>query len=227
MVNLIYPAVLGSVLYIALDYLNRVFVPAWVAPKKLVAVPLDEISAAKAALLLLTVVFYCCDYLYLRWTVRFKVLFFVYDVLFLIGLYLTTGYVHVEAGDMERPEVATIACLFLIFMLFYLLWDLLEHRELVTEWNQLTTHPTFKPAVSVDSKVSTKHRRLRAELRLYADVIKWEIFSVVLLVVAWASARYWPHRWETTWLLIAMLSIVSALFVILISRKGRIHYKYA
>lgn len=226
MVNLVYPAVLGSVLYIALDYMTRVFVPKALAPPNLQTLPLDAVAAAKVTLLLLTITFYCCDYLYLRWTVRFQVIFFVFDMLFLLGLYLTIVFTHVQVGDADLPQAHIVAALFTLFMLFYLWWDLGERKLLTREAAGLNLQPTEADIATINEASRKRICRLKVEIPLYSSVITWERVSIVLFILAVGVG--WLRRGSLAgvWSLISVLAIVTGWFVRLICRKAKVHYEH-
>ena len=80
MLGLIYPAVLGTILYAVLgSALAPVLSILLGRSSGVIAVPW-----LKGILLLTTVAFYCCDYLYIMFTREFRPMFFLFD-LFLLG----------------------------------------------------------------------------------------------------------------------------------------------
>lgn len=126
--ELIYPAVLGGVLYFALDFVslvaNTVTRPAFCHGDW------DYNLVLKCTLLVSTLVFYGCDYTYTMLTPDFEVLFFVFDCIFLAGLYATIVRMRVKECNLNlQPEVRSIAVLFATFMVSYYLWDLFEYRR--------------------------------------------------------------------------------------------------
>lgn len=130
MVNLIYPAVLGSVLYLTLDFAERKLPPVWTPLVTWQAASIDQAVAVKALLLSATVLFYCCDYMYLRLTREFRITFFIYDSLFLAALYFTVVKLRVRPGEQDAPHALAIAICYFGFLIFYLVWDRAERKHL-------------------------------------------------------------------------------------------------
>jgi hypothetical protein len=129
MVGLVYPAVLGSIMYTALQFLTgqavRFGTALWADVTVLAdpgAVSSAMVPTAKVALLLLTLGFYGCDFLYILFTNRYRALFFFADIVFVICLYLTVAF-GIRPDDGSPPDMRWITFLFLVFMFLYLLWD--------------------------------------------------------------------------------------------------------
>lgn len=227
MTNLIYPAVLGTVLYIALDVAARVIPPIFSAAWRLRRLPFDARLAAKIALLSVTLLFYCCDYLYLRFTMRFKIRFFIYDLFFLINLYLAVVFMHLGEHDTEAPRSLFISLSFLLFMFFYLWWDLeeigdlrkgralLAARAADTRFEECTEQPLERALA-----------RLSAEITLYRQVVLWEYSSIALLL--FTSVILWRQRGDEAfvWLLAGTLAIITGVFGWLIWEKAKLHQPY-
>src|SRR4051794_24629701 len=102
MLELVYPAVLGAVLFQTLDFVTTAFISLdhWCSP----GMTFDPLTAVKCVLLLVTIAFYGCDYVYIILTPNLRVKFFLYDCAFLMGLYLTLVCLKVrnasEFGEM-------------------------------------------------------------------------------------------------------------------------------
>jgi len=120
MLGLIYPAVLGSVLYAFLGtavgtLLSSILGWSAVAP-----------SPLKLTLLAVTVAFYCCDYLYIMFTSEFRQLFFWLDLILLLGLYVTFWVIDIGTPTLPHLNMIIVAASYAIFMLVYLFWDISE-----------------------------------------------------------------------------------------------------
>ena len=150
MLELLYPAVLGAVLFEALklakyayNYIRMVNIGSGGATDMLIL---------KCILVALTVFFYGCDYAYIILTRHFQVWFFWLDCGFLIGLYITFVKIHADAVEIhEPPEILPMTVFFVFFAIAYFLWDLSESRT-----------PLNKD-----------------EVLFYCDVLIWELLSLL------------------------------------------------
>src|SRR6266849_1727314 len=86
MLGLIYPAVLGTVMYSGLQV---AIAPVAASLFGLETPPLNDIAKAKLVLLGVTIVFYCFDYLYITFTKKFDWPFFLCGFAFIAALYIT------------------------------------------------------------------------------------------------------------------------------------------
>src|SRR5947207_13766427 len=84
MLELIYPAVLGTVLYTVLGAGLAPLLAILGGPAATVTAPL-----LKWILVIITLCFYGCDYLYIMFTRDFRPAFFLCDLIFLGTLYIT------------------------------------------------------------------------------------------------------------------------------------------
>lgn len=151
MLGLIYPAVLGTVFY---SFLTAALGPVQVRILGQPTVPIAP--ALKWILLLTTMVFYCCDYLYIMFTREFVFGFFACDLFLLAGLYLTFSTIDISStSNLPRRSLIVIALCYTAFMILYLAWD------------------SFECWRSKDSK----------ERILYKKVIVWEMASIVMLLI--------------------------------------------
>ncbi len=89
MLGLIYPAVLGTILY------QLFFTLAHVLREQ---IPLSAILLIKSALVIISIGFYISDYLYIVFTKRYYAWAFLCDIVFLLALYAT-----VIAIDVDNP----------------------------------------------------------------------------------------------------------------------------
>jgi hypothetical protein len=113
MLGLIYPAVLGTILY------QLVFTIAHVLRDQ---ISLSAIVWIKWTLIIILIGFYVCDYLYIFFTKRYYWWSFVCDVVFLLALYATVIAIDVD-NPRNLPHNKVILLCYFIFLLVYLLWD--------------------------------------------------------------------------------------------------------
>jgi hypothetical protein len=119
MLGLIYPAVLGTIMYSGLDSLF--------AQRFRWSGTFDCTIILKFLLLVVTLAFYICDYLYIIFTRNYRKKFFAYDLVFLFGLYLTVRVLHLP--NQEPPlKAPVIAGCYFVFMWLYYRWDRLERQ---------------------------------------------------------------------------------------------------
>jgi hypothetical protein len=113
MLGLIYPAVLGSILYTLLQTIS------YLVTGKM---PWNDFVTIKLALLVITIAFYICDYFYIMFTTRYYLLFFICDIVFLLTLYATV--VAIDLNEYYAfPHNRVILLCYIIFMALYLGWD--------------------------------------------------------------------------------------------------------
>jgi len=148
MTGLIYPAVLGTVIYGTLDY---VLGAARMLRDGLhgSASSLDVGMIVKLFSLAVTVAFYCCSYMYTLFTRHYRRKFFLYDIIFTLALYTT--YVAIAPGRKPGISLGLISICFIVFFVLYLLWDMEERKN---------------------------PDNVNIENQLYGNVIKWEAASI-------------------------------------------------
>ncbi len=122
MLGLIYPAVLGTIIYRLFDFVASNLCSFL---DRAVGWPL----LTKLALLATVLAFYFCDYLYTVYTKNesFGWLFFTFDLIFLICLYATVKALHLDDGA-KAPNFCAVAVCYLVFMALYFVWDCLESK---------------------------------------------------------------------------------------------------
>jgi hypothetical protein len=113
MLALIYPAVLGTILYELFDTLAQMIKGQY---------PLNLIVCIKCSLLIISIGFYVADYLYIVFSKRYYWWAFLCDTVFLLALYAI-----VIATDVDNPynlphNKIILLCAFM-FLLVYLMWD--------------------------------------------------------------------------------------------------------
>lgn len=145
MTGLLYPAVLGNIIYIILTvFENQSNYGS------------GENFNLKVSILIITTVFYLCDYLYIYFTHKFKWWMFLLDLFFVTFLFLTYQKLHLSTTEMEKsPEILPILCFYLVFIFLYYIWDKIEHNNTESE----------------------------GEKKMYKWVLIWEYFSFTLLLV--------------------------------------------
>ncbi|HEY0427727.1 MAG TPA: GNAT family N-acetyltransferase [Pyrinomonadaceae bacterium] len=117
MIGLIYPAILGNIIYIILTFIFTQ----------------DERYTVKFVLLLITAFFYLFDYLYIYFTYDFKWWMFILDLIFVIGLFFTYQNLHFplnsSKNDIAPPNLFMILICYAVFILLYLIWDSIEKKN--------------------------------------------------------------------------------------------------
>src|ERR1700716_181545 len=120
MLGLIYPAVLGTILY------QLVFTIAHVLREQYA---LSAIIWIKWTLVVISIGFYICDYLYIIFTKRYYWWSFLCDIVFLLALYATVIAIDVD-NPRSLPHNRVILFCYFIFLLVYLIWDGYEFLSL-------------------------------------------------------------------------------------------------
>jgi hypothetical protein len=119
LLGLIYPAVLGNILYLCVQ----------LAAEPQAAPGRNFHGSLQVGFLTTTVIFYFCDYLYITFTNFIRLLFFLFGTGFAILLFLTAQSIQaIEPSASSTPQLCRIAWYYAAFMLAYLIWDLLELR---------------------------------------------------------------------------------------------------
>lgn len=162
MLNLIYPAVLGTVMYGALAATLEPLVAAFAG--RTATASADPYSLLKTCLLMITLAFYIADYLYIAFTRQFGWLFFAFDLVFLATLYVSVYAIGLSAGSTIPPHLPLVVGCFTIFMGLYFVWDFIEWRR---------------------SEYSGEHR-------WYGRVLAWEGLSLLALAVIFAWGLHSP-----------------------------------
>ena len=184
MLGLIYPAVLGTILY------QLVFTIAHVLREQY---PLSSIIWTKWTLIVISVGFYVCDYLYIVLTKRYYWWSFLCDVVFLLAFYATVIAIDVD-NPHNLPHNKVVLLCYFIFLLVYLLWDSYEFR-------------TLPPG----------HER-----KFYRSVISWELSWLFVIGVFEIVALLWANHLVISLLTIIILSVVTIWFGFLVSRMRKL-----
>ena len=187
MLGLIYPAVLGTVIY------QLIFTIAHVLREQY---PLSAIVWIKWTLVVISIGFYVCDYLYIVFTKRYYWWSFLCDVVFLLALYATVIAIDVD-NPRSLPHNKIVLLSYFIFLFVYLLWDGYEF---------LTLPPGH-------------------EQTFYRSVVSWELPWLFVIGVFEILALFWNNHLMISVLTIVILSMVTICFGFLVSRMRNIHLR--
>jgi hypothetical protein len=113
MLALIYPAVLGTILYELFDTLAQMLKGQY---------PFNAIVCIKCSLLVIAIGFYVADYLYIVFSKRYYWWAFLCDIVFLLTLYAVVIAIDVD-NPYNLPHNKIILLCAFIFLLVYLIWD--------------------------------------------------------------------------------------------------------
>lgn len=180
MLGLIYPAVLGTLLYQLLTTFAHLLREQY---------PLNAIVSVKCALIIISIGFYVCDYLYIVFTKRYYWWSFVCDIVFLLTLYATVIAIDVD-NPSSLPHNTVILLCYFIFLLFYLLWDGYEFLTL--------------PAGE--------------ERDFYRSVVYWELPWLSVTGAFAIISFFWNNQLMISIVTIIILSLVTIWFGFLVSR---------
>jgi hypothetical protein len=183
MLGLIYPAVLGTILY------QLVFTIAHVLRGQY---PLSAIVWVKWTLVVISIGFYVCDYLYIVFTKRYYRWAFLCDIVFLLALYATVIAIDVD-NPSSLPHNKVILLCYSIFLVVYLVWDGYEFLTL----------PRGK------------------ERDFYRSVVSWEFPGLFAIAFLEIISFLWNNQFMISILTIVILSIVTIWFGFLVSRMRR------
>jgi len=183
MLGLIYPAVLGTILYELLITFSHLLREQY---------PFNVIVCIKCALLIVSIGFYVCDYLYIVFSRRYYWWSFVCDLVFLISLYASVIAIDVDNPNRLPHNKVILLCYF-ISLLVYLAWDGYEFRSL--------------PAGE--------------EREFYRSVVCWELPWLFVIGVFEIIALIWNNDLMISIVTITILTLVTVWFGFLISRMKK------
>jgi hypothetical protein len=183
MLGLIYPAVLGTILYQLFFTIGHVLRQQY---------PATAILWIKWTLVVISIGFYVCDYLYIIFTKRYYWWSFLCDIVFLLAFYATVIAIDVD-NPIRPPNNKVILLCYLIFLLVYLVWDGYEFLTL----------PRGK------------------ERDFYRAVVFWELPGLFFIGVFEIFALAWNEHFMTSIGTIIILSLVTIWFGILIRRMRK------
>jgi hypothetical protein len=187
MLGLIYPAVLGTILY------QLLFTIAHVVREQY---PLSAIDWTKWTLVVISLGFYICDYLYIVFTKRYYWWAFLCDIAFLLTLYVIVIAIDVD-NPYNLPHNRIILLCAFIFLLVYLIWDGYEFLTLP----------------------------VGQERAFYRSVVFWELPSLIVIGVFGIISLFWTNQLMISILTTTILSIVTIWFGFLVSRMRRFHWR--
>jgi hypothetical protein len=191
MTGLIYPAVLGTILFVFLQVTVTPIVAAAAASFGW-DVAFDPVTKAldwqKDGFLIVMLLFYHCDYFYIAYTKVFTVAFFVADFFFVAAMYVTLVAINPFSAKPVVP--ALIAFASLVFVILYLAWDVYEHH----------------------------HATGDDERGFYRFVVAWEILSAVALL---GNLFAWPRVLAGRGALLAILAASTVVFGVLVHWKKK------
>jgi hypothetical protein len=183
MLGLIYPAVLGTILYQLFFTIGHVLRQQY---------PTTEILSIKWALVVISIGFYVCDYLYIILAKRYYWWSFLCDILFLLAFYATIIAIDVD-NPVRPPNNKVILLCYLIFLLVYLVWDGYEFLTL----------PRGK------------------ERDFYRAVVFWELPGLFVVSVVEIIALVWSNHLITSIVTIIILLVVTVWFAFLVCRMRK------
>jgi hypothetical protein len=183
MLGLIYPAVLGTILYQLLVTFSHLLREQY---------PLNAIVCIKCTLLIVSIGFYVCDYLYIVFSKRYYWWAFLCDLVFLITLYATVIAIDVD-NPARLPHNRVILLCYFISLVVYLVWDGYEFR-------------TLPPG---------------EERGFYRSVVCWELPWLFVIGVFEIIALSWNNDLMISILTILILSLMTLWFGFLVSQMRR------
>ena len=183
MLGLIYPAVLGTILYQLLSTFAHVLREQY---------PLSTIVWIKCTLVLISIGFYVCDYLYIVFTKRYYWWSFVCDIVFILTFYATVIAIDVDNPRSLPHNKVTLLCYF-IFLLVYLVWD---------GYESLTLPPG-------------------EEREFYRSVVFWELPWLFVIGVFEIISLLWNNHLMISMITIMILSLVTIWFGFLVRRMRK------
>ena len=184
MLGLIYPAVLGTILY------QLLFTVAHVLREQY---PLSAIVWIKCTLVVISIGFYVCDYLYIVFTKRYYWWSFSCDIVFILTFYATVIAIDVD-NPHSLPHNKVILLCYSIFLLFYLAWDGYEFLTL--------------PAGE--------------ERDFYRAVVWWELPWLLVIGVFEIICLLWNNHLLISIVTIIILSLVTIRFGFLVTRMRKL-----
>ncbi len=154
--------------------------------------PLSAILWIKSTLVVISIGFYVCDYLYIVFTKRYYWWAFLCDVVFLLALYATVIAIDVDNPHILPHNKIILFCYF-IFLLVYLGWDGYEFLTL----------PRGK------------------EREFYRSVVSWELPWLFVIGILEFISLFWNNHLMISILTIIILSIVTIWFGFLVNRMRK------
>jgi hypothetical protein len=188
MLGLIYPAVLGGILYLCLDQFAVQFSILWNKGFSYSLQHYEAVVGWKFFLLVVTVAFYIFDYLYITFTNEYRWWFFYLDLFFVVVLYFTIFCIDI-AHTNTTPNYKVILFYYLSFMFLYWTWD------------------------SAERKIVEKEKGPKdEEYRLYSYIVLWEKISIAAIGVSWALSLIFDSSDIAKWATLVVVLPVTTCF---------------
>jgi hypothetical protein len=192
MLGLIYPAVLGSIFYTALDKIGHQFATFWMSWFAGGEYSVSAVVTVKFVLLAIAIGFYFCDYLYILFTNEYDDRFFRYDLTFVGTMYAAFAAIGMNSGE-HPPWAKTMLFCYLLFMVLYLRWDRFE----------------------------VERCEGRAERQLFRKVVRWEWFSILGIAVSFMVIMAVELLWKRAlapWIPGLVVAVVMAVVTTFFAR---------
>jgi len=190
MLLLIYPTVLGANIYDVFNLLIKAFMGKEIGGFLADGDAWNIIS--KLLLVVGLLAFYCFDFLYSYFTKEFRVLYFIFDIIILVGL--TISFKSINTDNVNVPDYHTIVCSFMIFMIFYFYWD---YNEMVDKSSGITEE----------------------EKRFYKKMVTWERAAFIFFGVIYVLQAFYLANFLTPILSIIVILAITIWFSFLIREK--------
>jgi hypothetical protein len=190
MLGLIYPAVLGSILYLCLDQITYQVSTIWNTWPSPMNWPYNPVLGDKFILLLITLAFYVFDYLYITFTNEYRFLFFIFDLIFVLALYFTVSCIDIQGGSKTLPNYKAILIYYALFMVLYLIWDLFERAAVMK-----------RPSGGTGE-----------EYKLYTAIVIWEVCSIVAIGFCFPSTSSFHYTPGQNQQILITLFVITTLF---------------
>ena len=184
MLGLIYPAVLGTILYQLLFTIAHVLREQY---------SLSAIVGINWTLVVISIGFYLCDYLYIVFTKRYYWWSFLCDVVFLLAFYATVIAID-EDNPRTLPHNKVVLFCYIVFLIVYVVWD----------GYGFLTLPRGK------------------ERDFYRAVVSWELPGLFIIGLFAMITWSWNNGLLISILTIITLSLVTIWFGFLVSRMRRL-----
>jgi len=199
MLGLIYPAVLGSILYLCLDQFAFQFSTLWNKGLEHSFQLYESNVGWKFFLLLLTLAFYIFDYLYITFTNEYRWWFFFFDLFFVVALYFTVFCIDIT-HYVTQPNYKVILFFYFSFMFLYWIWDAAERR-------------------TVKEEKGDKDE----EYRMYTYIIRWEGIATLAILVMWVISLKLDSQNVAKWTTLVLLLPITVCFGIFSIWKKRFY----
>lgn len=191
MLGLIYPAVLGNIIYILIDNLfGQLNQPS----------DFNVIRGIKFGLFLVTLAFYFADYLYIYFTREFQGKFFLCDLVFVSVLFFTIRYIDINRNDQLEYASPIFFC-YWIFMGLYWYWDEVEKKK-------------CESGVCIEGEIDFYERLIKWEKRCFGAILGFLIASIIL-------NHFFNDKYLSNCLLLIVLFIITLQFWKFTIEKGK------